>query len=40
MTADDSVELQCRPCLGDIEKIIRSQWTPWPGYSVDPTRWS
>ena len=25
---------------GDIDKIIHSQWTPWPGYSVDPTKWS
>ena len=25
---------------GDIEKIIQSQWTPWPGYRVDPTMWS
>ena len=25
---------------GDIEKIMRSQWTPWPGYAVDPTLWS
>ena len=25
---------------GNIEKIIQSQWAPWPGYSVDPMLWS